>query len=266
MEAHGSGGTRAHPGVGGGHFVQWPRNRTCCRSDVSRDPPNTGHMPGSRLTSLLREPAAHDGGRPGSSALRLALGLQHRAGAIPGAAAAGPDLFHTWRVRLVEGDAVVVGQLLARLDAADRLDEHAILAAVLAVVLFQHRLAVGRATVVDPARDAAFVVGVDHVLVVEGEQERVSRVGIAGVAGIDLGVGPAAPLVLDDPITLADGLDGEHAIAVDGGATGDDLARHAGLPADETPIVPQPPRWAARSGRCGALGLRPDNPYNSGTN
>ena len=130
-------------------------------------------------------------------------------------------------MRLGQGDAVVVGQLLAGLDRADRLDEHPVAGAVVAVVFLEHGLAVRRAAVVDPARDVAVEVGVDHVLVVEREQERVARVGVAAVAGVDVGVGATAAAVLDQALALGDGFDGEHAVAVDGGATGDDLARHA---------------------------------------
>src|SRR3546814_2106218 len=45
--------------------------------------------------------------------------------ALPGAAAAGPDLLQPRRMRLIQGDAVVVGELFAGPDRADRLDEHA---------------------------------------------------------------------------------------------------------------------------------------------
>ncbi len=52
-----------------------------------------------------------------------ALGLQHGAGAILRAAAAFPDLLQARRVPLAQGDAVVIGQLLARLDCALGFDE-----------------------------------------------------------------------------------------------------------------------------------------------
>src|SRR5688572_11152919 len=92
----------------------------------------------------------------GGLLLRRRLGLEHGAGAVARAAAALPDLLQLGRVPLVERDAVVVRQLLARLDVADRLDEDAIARAVVAVVFFQHGLAVGRAAVVDPAGGSAF--------------------------------------------------------------------------------------------------------------
>src|SRR5690606_41562923 len=53
--------------------------------------------------------------------------------ALPISAVAGPELLGLGRVRLVQDDAVVVGQLLARGDVADGLDEDAVLARVAAV-------------------------------------------------------------------------------------------------------------------------------------
>src|SRR5690606_23229937 len=143
-------------------FTDAPVVRTARKAASARDTsPVAYSMPGfavrSRLTSLLQ--AGH---RPFRSILLLALRLQHRAGAVLRAAAAFPDLLQPRGVLLVQGDAVVVGQFLAGLDLAGRLDEHAVLATVLAVMLLKHRLAVGLAAVVDPARDPALVVGVDH--------------------------------------------------------------------------------------------------------
>src|SRR5690606_22623540 len=57
----------------------------------------------------------------------LALGLEHGPGASGRAAAAAPQLLQLRRVPLVERDAVVVGQLLAGRDVADRLDEDLVL-------------------------------------------------------------------------------------------------------------------------------------------
>ena len=68
----------------------------------------------------------------------------------------------------VEDQAVVVVELLARLDVAQRLDEDA---AVVGLV----GLAVRAAGVVDPLRGVAAVVAVDDVLVVDVEEERVVR-------------------------------------------------------------------------------------------
>src|SRR3546814_3173562 len=93
-----------------------------------------------------------------------ALGLQHRPGAVLHPALAAPELLHLRGVRFVEGDAVVVGQLLARLDRADRLDEHLVLVALALGVLLDHRLAVGLTAVVDPARDVALGIGIDDIV------------------------------------------------------------------------------------------------------
>src|SRR5690606_24698075 len=50
-----------------------------------------------------------------------ALGLQHRPGAVLRPALAAPELLQLGRMRLVQGNAVVVGQLFAGLDPAGRL-------------------------------------------------------------------------------------------------------------------------------------------------
>src|SRR5690606_38420143 len=117
-------------------------------------------------------------------------------------------------------------QLLAGLDRPPRLDEDARLARVV-LVLLQHRLAVGVAAEVDPAGAVAAVVGVDHPLVVQGEQEGVSALDVAAFVGIHFLVGAALALVLDDALALADRLQREHALAVDSGIAGDDLAGHS---------------------------------------
>ena len=132
-------------------------------------------------------------------------------------------------MRFVEHDAVVVGELLARPDLARRLDEHTVLAAVAAVVLVQHGLAVGLAAVVDPARVVAADVGVDDPVVVEREQERMPAVGIAPVALVDLVMRPQRAAVLDDAQALGQVACGENAVAVDRRSTGDDVAGHVGL-------------------------------------
>ncbi|KAG1376612.1 hypothetical protein G6F59_018243 [Rhizopus arrhizus] len=74
-------------------------------------------------------------------------------------------------VALGQGDPVVVGQLLAGLDIAQGLDEHLVATAVAVLVFLDHRLAVRVAAVVDPACVVALVVGIDHPVIVEGEQE-----------------------------------------------------------------------------------------------
>src|SRR5690606_518788 len=113
-----------------------------------------------------------------------ALRPQHRPGAVARAAAAGPDLLQARRVPLRQGDAVVVHQFLARANAADGLDQHPVAARVAVRILLDHRLAVGRAAVVDPARGVAADIGVDDVVVVEGEQERVAALAVVAVLAV----------------------------------------------------------------------------------
>ena len=106
---------------------------------------------------------------------------------------------------------------------------------------------------VDPARVVALEVGIDDVLVIEGEQERVAGVDVAALAGIDFLVGAARALVFDDALALGDRLDGEYAVAMDGGATGGDLARHAESGNDERADILArigritPSRWPVRA-------------------
>ena len=69
----------------------------------------------------------------------------------------------------VDREVVVVGEFLARADAA-----HARRGPSPPVVLL--RLAIGRARVIDPPRGVAATAGVDDVAVVEREEERVERV------------------------------------------------------------------------------------------
>ena len=142
-------------------------------------------------------------------------------------------------------DAVVVGQLLARLDRADRFDEDAILATIVAFILVGQRLAIRLAAVVDPARDVATVVGIDHVIVVEGKQKGVAGFVLIGVLGIHVCMATQQALVLDDSFAFFDRRDGEYAIAMDGRAAGGDLQWHTRFRAE----------WIGhcrRSGRVGA--------------
>src|SRR5678815_1855743 len=95
---------------------------------------------------------------------RLALGIEQGAAAASLAAPARVGLALLLRHPPVDDQAVVVRELLAGLDGALRLDEHASL-----VVL--ERQAVGGARVVDPARGVAPYARVDHAAVLELEQE-----------------------------------------------------------------------------------------------
>ncbi len=148
------------------------------------------------------------------------------AGALGRAAAALPDLLQLGSVTLGQSDAVVVGQFLAGRDVTQRLDEHLVTAAVAVLVFLDHGLAVRLAAVVDPARVIAFVVGIDHPVVVEGEQEGVAAFDVAAVIGINIAVAAQQALVLDHALALLDRGHGEHAVAMDGGLAGLDLLRH----------------------------------------
>src|SRR5687767_11852447 len=99
-----------------------------------------GRRPG-RLSPIAAGARRAPSASSESSAL-AALRLQHRPGAFLRAAAALPDLLHLRRVALVEDDPVVVRQLLARPDVADRLDQDPVLLRLAAVCLVVDRLAV----------------------------------------------------------------------------------------------------------------------------
>src|SRR5690606_7810492 len=136
--------------------------------------------------------------------------------ALPISAVAGPELLGLGRVRLVQDDAVVVGQLLARGDVADGLDEDAVLARVAAVGFLVDRLAVRVAAVVDPAGDVAVDIGVDDVLVVEREQEGMAGLRLVAVDAVGLGMGAQLALVLHQALALGEGCGGEVAVSMDG--------------------------------------------------
>jgi hypothetical protein len=118
-------------------------------------------------------------------------------------------------VRHVEHDAVVVGEFLARLDVADRLDQHAVAARVATGTFLDHGAAVRRAAVIDPARAVAVLVRVDDVIVVEREQESVPRLAAVAIQIVGLRMTHQLALVLDDLLALPDRRGGEYAIAVD---------------------------------------------------
>src|SRR5690606_26944156 len=69
-------------------------------------------------------------------------------------------------------------------------------------------------------------VGVDDVLVVEGEQEGVAAFDVPALVVVHFLVGPALALVLDDALALGDGEQGENAVAMDPGLAGGDFAGH----------------------------------------
>lgn len=106
------------------------------------------------------------------------------------AAAAGEAPLACGRVRFVELDGVVIRQLLAGADVTDGHDPH--------MVAIRNRLAVGFTGMVDEPRGVAAHVGVDHPLLVEGEQVGVLRLLLAtrqgGVPALALGLGDRLPV------------------------------------------------------------------------
>src|ERR1700683_4654656 len=129
---------------------------------------------------------------------------QHAATTGPEAAAAGEDRIDVqWVVRFAL-DLVVVGQFLARLDVAPRIDEHA--------PLFDHRLAIRVAGVVDEARLVPLDTRIDHRARVHDEQEGMAVGGVlVQIAPVCLDVRDPLAQVLDDARALRDAGGGEHA-------------------------------------------------------
>src|SRR3546814_17719603 len=96
-----------------------------------------------------------------------------------------------------ERDAVVVRQLRAGWNRLDRFDEDTVAAGVALGIFDDDRFAVRRTAGIDPARDVAADIGLDHVVLVEREQERVARVVFAAVAVIDFLMRPQRAAILD---------------------------------------------------------------------
>src|SRR3546814_16878805 len=88
-----------------------------------------------------------------------------------------------------ERDAVVVRQLRAGWNRLDRFDEDTVAAGVALGIFDDDRFAVRRTAGIDPARDVAADIGIDHVVLVEREQERVARVVFAAVRSEERRVG-----------------------------------------------------------------------------
>src|SRR5688572_13707463 len=139
---------------------------------------------------------------------RLSRVGEQGAAALLRAAIALVELLVLLVVRLFQDEPVVVGQLLARLDVAQRLDEDA--------ALFDHRLAVRLARVVDEAGDIAAAGRIDDGARADAEQEGVLRlIFVERVAAIGLRVRDAFTDVFNDALALRDGLGRDDAAAVD---------------------------------------------------
>src|SRR5690606_11061920 len=111
----------------------------------------------------------------------------------------------------------------ARADVAQGDDKDLVLLRAPLRVFLDLGLAVRIAAVVDPARDVAADVRVDHVMVVEREQEGVGVFVLVAVFLVELVVGKQLAAVLDDALALPDRRDGVVAVAVDRGLAGFDL-------------------------------------------
>ena len=115
-----------------------------------------------------------------------------------------------WIVALA-ADLIVVGELLTRGDAADRIDEDP--------RVLDHGLAVWLTGVIDEARLVAVDSGVDHGGIVGDEKERVTVVRLLVlVAPVGLLVGDALTEVFDDARAARDALSREYAESVERGS------------------------------------------------
>src|SRR6185503_8080700 len=132
---------------------------------------------------------------------------QHGATAFRRTAAAGVDLIDVGWIVLLATDLVVVTELLAGLDVAHRVDEHA--------AVLDDRLAVALALVIDETRVVAADASVDHGLLVHDEQEGVVvALVVVFVALVRRLVRHAIPEVFDHARALTDRRDGEYTAPV----------------------------------------------------
>src|SRR5690349_1244988 len=131
----------------------------------------------------------------------------HGAAAAGQAAVAGEDGVDIGGIAGFALDLVVVSQLLAGRDRADRVDEH--------VRTLDHRLAVGVAGVIDEARLVAVDSGVDHRGVIGDKEERVTvRRALPLVAPVGLRMGDALAEIFDHARACRDAVQREHAESV----------------------------------------------------
>lgn len=112
------------------------------------------------------------------------------------------------RVIEIANEPVVIGQLFAFADCADRIDVDP--------AMFDRDLTISVARVVDETREAAAHASVDHQVLVDLEEEGVTVVVRAIlVATVRLGLRDALAGVLDDSRAFRDGATREHPGAVD---------------------------------------------------
>jgi hypothetical protein len=125
------------------------------------------------------------------------LGIEHGSAALARTAAARIERKLLGIVRALPGQRIVVTELVAGLDVADRIDEYA--------AAFDHALAIRRTAVIDEARLVAVDARIDDRAVARDEQEGVPVViALEFVATIRLGVRHPFAEVLDDARALAD--------------------------------------------------------------
>ena len=137
------------------------------------------------------------------------LAAQQRSPAAPRTAVAGMGPLQCRCMAFVQDEVVIVGEFLTPPDRAPHLDEYA--------PLFLHRLAIRLTRVIDPARRAAAMRGVDHDLVIDREQHGVRRIFLLlAVAQIGFVMADAFARVLDQARPPRQGLEREYAAAMDG--------------------------------------------------
>ena len=136
-----------------------------------------------------------------------AFASQNGPATVAGAAGAGVATLGGGRMALVEDVGVVVRQLFARLDVANRLDPD--------TAVVDHRVAVRVARVVDEPCLVAADGGVDYHVVVDREKERVVPFSLdVGIARVGLGRSETLAGVFDETYTRRDAAGGECAQAL----------------------------------------------------
>ena len=138
---------------------------------------------------------------------RLLRRFEHAAAAARRSAAAREDFIDVGRIIDVALDLIVVRQLLARLNGAQRFDEDTL----------RHRdaLAIRIAAVIDVARIVAVGAAVDDGVRIDREQERVAVGGVlAVIALVGFPMADSIAAVFDDVRAFADSAQREYPIAV----------------------------------------------------
>src|SRR3546814_10314652 len=98
------------------------------------------------------------------------------------------------------------------------------------LVLLDHGLAVGCATVVDETRGVAIDVGIDDIVFVQGKQEGMPIFGLLAVQRVDLVMSAQLAFVAHHPFALGDRVCRKNAVAVDRGFFCSYFSGHPSLP------------------------------------